>query len=118
MFQPYISLPCLNQISYTPLFCIVSRSFARGANLCCFDTLSWNHIYIYRGSDREILITCMYQCKQYCILLFSIYRGYGKRHTVTGLDHQTEYHYRIRFMNNYGNSEWSAHVNVSTTSKI
>ncbi|XP_076101943.1 fibronectin type 3 and ankyrin repeat domains protein 1-like isoform X2 [Mytilus galloprovincialis] len=45
----------------------------------------------------------------------NIYTGYGKRHTVTGLDHQTEYHYRIRFMNNYGNSEWSAHVNVSTT---
>lgn len=45
----------------------------------------------------------------------TIYTGYGKRHTVTGLDHQKEYHYRIRFMNNFGNSEWSAHVNVSTT---
>ena len=47
----------------------------------------------------------------------STFRGYAKRHTVSGLDPQTEYKYRLKFMNSAGNSEFSAHVKVSTTSK-
>ncbi|KAH3789094.1 fibronectin type 3 and ankyrin repeat domains protein 1-like isoform X2 [Dreissena polymorpha] len=45
----------------------------------------------------------------------NLYSGYAKRHTVSGLDPQTEYKYRMRMMNNTGLSEWSAHVKVSTT---
>ncbi|KAL4231203.1 Fibronectin type 3 and ankyrin repeat domains protein 1 [Mactra antiquata] len=41
--------------------------------------------------------------------------GYAKRHTVSGLDPQSEYKYRMRMMNSAGNSDWSAHVKVSTT---
>lgn len=41
--------------------------------------------------------------------------GYAKRHTVSGLDPQSEYKYRMRMMNSSGNSDWSAHVKVSTT---
>jgi len=45
----------------------------------------------------------------------NLYTGYAKRHTVSGLDPQSEYKYRLRMSNNAGNSEWSAHVKVSTT---
>lgn len=45
------------------------------------------------------------------------YRGYGKRTIINSLEPSTEYKYRLRFMNDAGNSEWSAHVTVSTTSK-
>ncbi len=47
-----------------------------------------------------------------------LYRGYAKRHTFEGLDAWTEYRYRIRFMNEIGNSEWSQQIIVSTTSKF
>ncbi|XP_060595166.1 fibronectin type 3 and ankyrin repeat domains protein 1-like isoform X2 [Ruditapes philippinarum] len=45
----------------------------------------------------------------------NLYSGYAKRHTVSGLDPQSEYKYRMRMMNSAGNSDWSAHVKVSTT---
>ncbi|KAJ8317104.1 hypothetical protein KUTeg_005008 [Tegillarca granosa] len=45
----------------------------------------------------------------------NIYTGYSKKHTVMGLDPQTEYCYRMRLAGNEENSEWSAHVVVSTT---
>ncbi|XP_053407058.1 fibronectin type 3 and ankyrin repeat domains 1 protein-like isoform X2 [Mercenaria mercenaria] len=45
----------------------------------------------------------------------NLYSGYAKRHTVSGLDPSSEYKYRMRMMNNAGNSDWSAHVKVSTT---
>lgn len=45
------------------------------------------------------------------------FRGYAKKHTVSGLDPQSEYKYRMKFMNSAGSSEYSAHVKVSTTSK-
>ncbi|WAR22336.1 FANK1-like protein [Mya arenaria] len=43
------------------------------------------------------------------------FNGYAKRHTVSGLDPQSEYKYRMRMMNSAGHSEWSAHVKVSST---
>ncbi|XP_052772405.1 fibronectin type 3 and ankyrin repeat domains 1 protein-like isoform X2 [Mya arenaria] len=45
----------------------------------------------------------------------NLYSGYAKRHTVSGLDPQSEYKYRMRMMNSAGHSEWSAHVKVSST---
>ncbi|KAL5017563.1 hypothetical protein ScPMuIL_007152 [Solemya velum] len=45
----------------------------------------------------------------------NIYTGYAKSHTVSGLEPHTEYKYRIRFQNNYGNSAWGPHTTVSTT---
>ncbi|KAK3095975.1 hypothetical protein FSP39_021528 [Pinctada imbricata] len=45
----------------------------------------------------------------------NIYTGYAKNHTVNGLDPQTTYTYRIRFMTSDDESEWSPHVTVSTT---
>ncbi|XP_064602158.1 fibronectin type 3 and ankyrin repeat domains 1 protein-like [Liolophura sinensis] len=45
----------------------------------------------------------------------NVYTGYGKRTIINSLEPSTEYKYRMRFMNDAGNSEWSAHVTVSTT---
>lgn len=45
----------------------------------------------------------------------NLYSGYAKRHTVSGLDPQTEYRYRMKFMNAAGSSEYSAQVQVATT---
>ncbi|KAK6178034.1 hypothetical protein SNE40_012873 [Patella caerulea] len=45
----------------------------------------------------------------------NIYTGYGKRHTVTGLEPLTSYRYRLRFLNDKGIGEWSPHVVVATT---
>ena len=50
------------------------------------------------------------------MLCLYICSGYAKRHTVSGLDPQSEYKYRMRMMNNAGSSDWSAHVKVTTTS--
>jgi len=45
----------------------------------------------------------------------TVYTGYSSRHTLTGLEIWTRYRYRIRFMNDQGNSEWSPSIEVSTT---
>lgn len=45
----------------------------------------------------------------------NVYTGYGKKHIMDGLEPWTQYKYRMRLMNDAGNSEWSAHSVVSTT---
>ncbi|XP_022288625.2 fibronectin type 3 and ankyrin repeat domains 1 protein-like isoform X1 [Crassostrea virginica] len=45
----------------------------------------------------------------------NVYTGYAHSHTITGAEPQTTYKYRIRFMSNEENSEWSPHLTVSTT---
>ncbi|XP_077992513.1 fibronectin type 3 and ankyrin repeat domains protein 1-like [Glandiceps talaboti] len=45
----------------------------------------------------------------------NVYTGYAKSHLFDGLEPRTEYKYRLRASNNYGNSEWSKLVTVSTT---
>lgn len=45
----------------------------------------------------------------------NVYTGYGKSKIVEGLDPWTEYRYRLRFMNENGNSEWSPSISVSST---
>nr|XP_054766414.1 fibronectin type 3 and ankyrin repeat domains 1 protein-like [Lytechinus pictus] len=47
----------------------------------------------------------------------NVYTGYGTNHIFDGLDPSSQYKYRLKVMNNNGNSEFSPAVTVTTTSK-
>ncbi|XP_046333005.1 fibronectin type 3 and ankyrin repeat domains protein 1-like isoform X1 [Haliotis rufescens] len=80
--------------------------------------LYWDDAYdaaveVGRGQGGKIR-TCIQELDRHS-QWGNIYTGYAKRHTVTGLDAQTTYTYRIRFQHDEDTSEWSAHTAVSTT---
>ncbi|XP_041477004.1 fibronectin type 3 and ankyrin repeat domains protein 1-like [Lytechinus variegatus] len=45
----------------------------------------------------------------------NVYTGYGTNHVFDGLDPSSQYRYRLKVMNNNGNSEFSPAVTVTTT---
>ncbi|XP_020903026.1 fibronectin type 3 and ankyrin repeat domains protein 1, partial [Exaiptasia diaphana] len=47
----------------------------------------------------------------------NVYSGYSTSNVFTGLEPRSQYRYRLRCMNNYGNSAWSVVVTVTTTRK-
>lgn len=47
----------------------------------------------------------------------NVYSGYSKMNVFEGLEARTQYRYRLKCMNDFGSSAWSAVVTVSTTKK-
>lgn len=47
----------------------------------------------------------------------TVYSGYAARNVFEGLEPKTTYRYRLRASNDFGQSPWSAPVEVSTTKK-
>lgn len=47
----------------------------------------------------------------------NVYSGYSTSNVFTGLESRSQYRYRLRCMNNHGNSAWSVVVSVTTTTK-
>ncbi|KAK3727511.1 hypothetical protein QZH41_018374 [Actinostola sp. cb2023] len=47
----------------------------------------------------------------------NVYAGYANSYVFSGLEPRTQYRYRLRCINNHGNSAWSVIVTVTTTRK-
>jgi hypothetical protein len=93
-----ITVHCSSGFTYNYYRFSLPLKMSQSSHLACFGIECW---------ILDVVLICW---------LF-IFRGYAHSHTVTGADPQTTYKYRIRFMTNNENTEWSPHLTVSTTSK-